>query len=155
MGIDRKLVLGLLDKVKASYTDGIKDSRAVEKLMRYVRKMGVPKKLTKKEEKYLKSLGVEIKKPPKPQPPKKLFWSEVAAKAVLTSCTRAEAEKTAGEIYMQEGGNREVDDLERWCKLYVNRAIKTLVVAEVIRMEGVRIIHTKEEQLAVGEGAEA
>ena len=57
---NRKVMLGLLDKMKLEYTSKISNERAQKKIARNLKKKGLPEGMTKAEEWLVKELGFEI-----------------------------------------------------------------------------------------------
>ena len=56
---NRKVMLGLLDKMGLEYTSKISNERAEKKIARSLKKKGIPEELTKAEEWLVKELGFE------------------------------------------------------------------------------------------------
>ena len=68
--VKRDVVLGLLKKLGANFTEDISDERAVKKLKRYVEKEGLPDEYTKEEADVLVALELAEVDAPAPEPTK-------------------------------------------------------------------------------------
>lgn len=160
MELDRKVVLGLLDKMGAAYTDKISNERAVMKLQRYLEKVGTPKDATAEEVKLIDGLkkapapkeespakeekaekpevvlskDKKVKKEPKAKIPTRRTWMGISAKAVMSSKTVEDAEAKALEAYVAERGKK-TESMEKWGKVCVHYAILVLVEVGVISIK--------------------